>query len=63
MRMERKFVNEEFHDSYCLQNDRNEMDVTYSTKVIEQKIQNDFISEKYKITTHLRDSGINVRIV
>ena len=63
MRIQRKFDSEKFHDSYCLQNDLNETDGTYSTKVIEQKIQNNFISHNYKRTEQLKDSGINVRIV
>jgi len=39
MKTRRKFDNEEFHDSYCLPNDLNEMDGTYSTQVVEQKFR------------------------
>ena len=55
MKMQRKFDSEKFHDSYCLQNDGNEMDGTYITKVIEENIQNKFVSEKCKITEHFKE--------
>ena len=38
MMLRRKFNNEEFHDSYRLPNDRNEVNGTYSINVVEQKI-------------------------
>jgi len=43
MMLRRKFNNEEFHDSYCLPNDRNEVDGTYSINVVEQKNFNNLI--------------------
>ena len=60
--MRRKFDNEEFNDLYFLPNSLiNGCDIEH--KNVRTKVQNNFISEKYKRTERLRDSGINVRII